>query len=107
MSKKYSPSGYQIIKITIPIGYVSGTEKTAETEDEKLLLKILNEPTDKIQKPILLTVFIENDETNMYGFATRYGALLSISTVNETGLTNTFVTIGAESEETFKVWFTY
>lgn len=61
MSKKYSPSGYQIIHLDC-VGRTSSTPFTPETEDEKLLLQILKEPLMKDRKPILLYLATSYDE---------------------------------------------
>ena len=50
MAKKYNPSGYQIINIDAS-QQTSGVAFTPETDDEKLLLSLMN---SEIVKPILL-----------------------------------------------------
>lgn len=53
MSKKYVPSGYQIINIDVS-DKTSGTPFDVVTEDEKLLYEILS--SGEIKKPILLHI---------------------------------------------------
>lgn len=64
MSKKYVPSGYQIISIDVS-DKTSGTPFSPETEDEKLLYEILL--SDEIKKPILLD--IKSSGYHLVGFA--------------------------------------
>lgn len=52
MAKKYQPSGYQIINLDLS-DKTSGTPFTPETDDEKLLLKLLE---NGVEKPILLHI---------------------------------------------------
>ncbi len=57
MSKKYVPSGYQIIVLDLS-DKTSGTAFTPETEDEKILYEILR--ASKTSKPILLEINTPN-----------------------------------------------
>lgn len=94
MSKKYVPSGYQIINLEYP-DIVSGTplEKTPETEDEKILHKILSE--DKFNKPILINILC-GDET-FSQFANRIDGLLFVGDVSHGDYS--FVSISASSDK--------
>lgn len=64
MSKKYVPSGYQIINLDLS-DKTSGTPFTPETEDEKLLHEILS--SIKLSKPILIHII--TNAVDMCGFA--------------------------------------
>lgn len=97
MSKKYSPSGYQIINITVPSGTQSGSRIMPTTEDEKALFNLLNyapEPT----KPILLTVYMEDDETYFKGVPSVYGSALSLNVVDTTGSLDKYISIFSDDE---------
>lgn len=55
MAKKYIPSGYQIINIDTAVEEDSSAEeKTASTEDEKLLCNLLY--YQKVTKPIIINI---------------------------------------------------
>lgn len=64
MSKKYVPSGYQIISLDVT-DKTSGTAFTPETEDEKILHQILS--SGKIEKPILLHIITGGYEFYSFG----------------------------------------
>ena len=77
MSKKYSPSGYQIIHLDC-VGRTSSTPFTPETEDEKLLLQILKEPLMKDRKPILIKCIDTSGDVWM-AFANYYSGSLTLT----------------------------
>lgn len=76
MSKKYVPSGYQIINLNM-YGKTSGTAFSVETEDEKLLLKLIS-TGDLYKKPVLLE--IESANAHILGFAVIEGDSIYIQT---------------------------
>lgn len=102
MSKKYVPSGYQIINIDVS-DKTSGTPFTPETEDEKLLYSILKSGENK--KPILLQ--IKTSGYLMSGFVVIDILAETISLVNgdiggmvsETITTSTTQLVWTEVEE--------
>ena len=63
MSKKYVPSGYQIIELKETVSK-SGValSKIPETEDEKILYEILH--TSDYSKPLLINAEIHNEDTD-------------------------------------------
>ena len=75
MAKKYVPSGYQIINLNVE-DKSSGVAFTPETDDEKLLLKILE--SRECKKPILLHIKTSSyDLTGIAVFDTSTISLLS------------------------------
>lgn len=82
MSKKYVPSGYQIINISIPEGIGNGDSITPTTEDEKLLYNLLLKTNNnEIIKPILLNTRIYAEgNSQIIGFATVYGTRVVLYT---------------------------
>lgn len=76
MSKKYEPSGYQMILVDVS-SKISGNSYSPSTEDEEILLKLLTELHEgKMIKPVLLTVK-ESTRTNR-GFAQITGTQISL-----------------------------
>ena len=82
MSKKYVPSGYQIIDIILPSDFSSGDIITASTEDEKLLVSMLvesnNNPRVNNFKPILLK--ITTPQVTTAGFVSITEGVISLET---------------------------
>ena len=74
MSKKYEPSGYQIIKLDLS-AKTSGTAFSVATDDEKLLCSIIN---DGIKKPILLSV-IDTAGDEWMGIPSYYDGVLTLT----------------------------
>lgn len=58
MSKKYVPSGYQIINFSIPFGDVTGT--LSDDVKEKIITACEN------NKPILLSIYDEDGEQTLF-----------------------------------------
>lgn len=103
MAKKYTPSGYQIITIDIA-DKTSGTDFTPVTEDEKILLNIIDSGTkDILQKPILLNVLNSGDIV-ISGYATMKSGGVSVS-CGRNGDNLVFVEFDKNGETT--VLFTY
>lgn len=75
MSKKYVPSGYQIINIDVS-DKTSGTAFTPETEDEKLLFELLS---GNVKKPILLKIITTNVEFMGFALWENGAEILSIA----------------------------
>ena len=73
--KKYVPSGYQIINLDIST-QTSGTPFAPETEDEKLLHKLLSLPLEE-QKPILLK--LKSPDVIFIGFPLSMGVNIQIN----------------------------
>lgn len=76
MGKKYVPSGYQIININVE-NKTSGQGFAPETDDEKLLLELLE---NGVKKPILINL-VTSVAGEFFGFATIYGSNLNILTI--------------------------
>ena len=74
MSKKYVPSGYQIINLNLS-AQTSGTAFSVGTDDEKLLCDILN---SGIKKPILLSI-IDTSGDEWLGIPSYYDGVLSLT----------------------------
>ena len=75
MSKKYVPSGYQIINLDVS-DKTSGIPFTPETEDEKILHEILS--SGKLSKPILLHI-ITGAPYEITGFAVKTDNSISLT----------------------------
>ena len=96
MSKKYVPSGYQIINLEYP-DIVSGTplEKTPETEDEKILYKILSD--GNFSKPILVNILCGDEFFSQ--FANRLNSTIYVGDGSQTSYSFVMVTISDDKSQ--------
>lgn len=92
MSKKYTPSGYQIINIDFD-RLDEDSYLPKETEDEKILFQILK--TGIVQKPILL----HEKTTQTTGFPVISEHLLSIQSLLSDFASNVTIVVKWDSEE--------
>ena len=90
MSKKYVPSGYQIINV------VGDSGSFIENEDSKILFEIIN--NKKFNKPILLTIDLTQDGYYVLsGFATFKNDLVNIGSIEPGSSIGVNVYIDGES----------
>lgn len=82
MSKKYVPSGYQIIDLDLSAVTQSGDSVTPTTEDEKILANILNNGT--MNKPILLRIH-NLGGFELCGFGIMLGGTISLPSYSMSG----------------------
>ena len=85
MSKKYVPSGYQIININVLYDNAKQKYYVEESDDEKILKEILQKRTvDEFLnvKPILLRAFSEDYPFNITAIALLDGTTIKINNGN-------------------------
>lgn len=103
MGKKYSPSGYQIINISCNnVESEVAKDITPSTEDEKQLLKILIDLSNrKPIKPVLLRISINDDDYVFNGFANSVNSYLSLYADPD----NSFIELSTQDGEKISLYF--
>ena len=86
MSKKYYPSGYQIIELIVKSGE-DAENLSINTEDRKILLDLLKDTVNHSHKKPVLIIFddIETSGYNITGFAQWYDGKLQLNGVEQGG----------------------
>lgn len=104
MAKKYIPSGYQIINISVTATALDGTpfSVTATTEDEKILCDLL-EHDKQFTKPILLNFHEISNDYTLSGFVTCIDGQIILGDISTTN--NSLVKIEGNDETSFIVYF--
>lgn len=76
MSKKYIPSGYQIINLDLEVEQSGISElKTPETEDEKILHSLLSD-AENIKKPILIKAKVYDKDSDTIGYFKQFATII-------------------------------